>query len=265
MVQPQAPGLKLIFLFKHNFMLKVLLIDDEERATDALRLMIEKAIPAINQVMVCNDPRKAADMIIAFQPALVFLDIQMPHLNGFELMEKIPNKNFKIIFTTAYNEYAIQAIRFSAFDYLLKPVDVEELQGTVQRFIESNEDYRQQYDLLKNILHNIQAPNSGEFRLALPTKEGVHFLQPADIIRCESIGNYTKFFMQNGRNYLISKTLGEYDALLSPHHFIRTHKSHLVNKKFISFIDHDGFAVLKDNTKVDVSRRRKEEVMQALK
>ena len=88
---------------------------------------------------------------------------------------------------------------------------------------------------------------------------------PHEIISCEAVGNYTKFFMQNGRNYLISKTLGEYDALLSPHHFIRTHKSHLVNKKFISFIDHDGFAVLKDNTKVDVSRRRKEEVMQALK
>jgi two-component system, LytTR family, response regulator len=261
----QAQGSKLIFLFNYNFMLKVLLIDDEERATDALRLMIEKTIPEINQVMVCNDPRRAADMIIAYQPALVFLDIQMPHLNGFELMEKIPNKNFKIIFTTAYNEYAIQAIRFSAFDYLLKPVDMEELQGSVRRFLDSNEDFKQQYDLLKNILHNIQAPSAEEFRLALPTKEGVHFLQPANIIRCESLGNYTKFFMENGRTYLISKTLGEYDTLLTPHSFIRTHKSHLINKKFITFIDHDGFAVLKDGTKVEVSRRRKEEVMQALK
>jgi two-component system, LytTR family, response regulator len=246
-------------------MLKVLLIDDEERATDALRLMIEKAVPSIRQIMACNDSRKAADIIMAYQPALVFLDIQMPYLNGFELMEKIPNKNFKIIFTTAYNEYAIQAIRFSAFDYLLKPIDVEELQACVQRFVESNEDYKQQYDLLKNIIHNIQAPSPDEFRLALPTKEGVHFLRPAEIIRCESLGNYTKFFMDNGKAYLISKTLGEYDILLAPYNFIRTHKSHLVNKKFISFIDHDGFAILKDNSKVEVSRRRKEEVMQALK
>lgn len=246
-------------------MLKVLLIDDEERATDALRLMIEKTVPDIKQIMVCNDSRKAADMIAAYQPALVFLDIQMPYMNGFELMEKIPNKNFKIIFTTAYNEYAVQAIRFSAFDYLLKPIDVEELQNCVQRFLDSNEDYQQQYDLLKNIIHNIQAPTSDEFRLALPTKEGVHFLRPAEIIRCESVGNYTKFFMENGKSYLISKTLGEYDVLLSPYHFIRTHKSHLVNKKFISFIDHDGFAILKDNSRVEVSRRRKEEVMQSLK
>jgi len=246
-------------------MLKVLLIDDEERATDSLRLMIQKAIPEIQQVMVCNDSRKAADIIHLFQPGLVFLDIQMPHLNGFEVLEKMPNKNFKIIFTTAYNEYAIQAIRFSAFDYLLKPIDIEELQAAVHRFLESNEDYKQQYELLKNIMHNIQVPSADEFRLALPTKDGVHFLQPKDIIRCEAVGNYTKFFVSGNKTYLISKTLGEYDTLLTPHHFIRTHKSHLVNKKFISFIDHDGFAVLKDNSKVEVSRRRKEEVMTALK
>jgi len=246
-------------------MLKVLLIDDEERATDSLRLMIQKAIPEIQQVMVCNDSRKAADIIHLFQPGLVFLDIQMPHLNGFEVLEKMPNKNFKIIFTTAYNEYAIQAIRFSAFDYLLKPIDIEELQAAVHRFLESNEDYKQQYELLKNIMHNIQVPSADEFRLALPTKDGVHFLQPKDIIRCEAVGNYTKFFVSGNKTYLISKTLGEYDTLLTPHHFIRTHKSHLVNKKFISFIDHDGFAVLQDNSKVEVSRRRKEEVMTALK
>jgi two-component system LytT family response regulator len=119
-------------------MLKVLLIDDEERATDALRLMIEKTIPEIKQVFVCNDSRKAAEMIHVCQPGLVFLDIQMPHLNGFQLLEKMPNKNFKIIFTTAYNEYAIQAIRFSAFDYLLKPIDTEELISSIHRF-ENNE------------------------------------------------------------------------------------------------------------------------------
>jgi two-component system LytT family response regulator len=99
----------------------------------------------------------------------------------------------------------------------------------------------------------------------LPTKEGVHFLIPHEIISCEAVGNYTKFFVEKGRTYLISKTLGEYDTLLTPHNFIRTHKTHLVNKKFISFIDHDGFAVLKDSSRVEVSRRRKDEVMTALK
>jgi len=177
----------------------------------------------------------------------------------------MPNKNFKIIFTTAYNEYAIQAIRFSAFDYLLKPIDIEELQAAIQRFLQGNDDYKQQFELLKNILYNIQVPSPEEFRLALPTKDGVHFLQPQDIVRCEAVGNYTKFFVNNNKTYLISKTLGEYDTLLTPHNFIRTHKSHLVNKKYISFIDHDGFAVLKDSSKVEVSRRRKEDVMAQLK
>ena len=246
-------------------MLKALLIDDEQRATDALRLMIVKGIPEITEIMVCNDSREAAAKIHQFQPGLVFLDIQMPHLNGFEVLEKIPNKNFKIIFTTAYNEYAIQAIRYSAFDYLLKPIDMEELQAAVQRFLEGREDFRQQYDLLRNIMHNMSAPSSEDFRLALPTKEGVHFLLPSEILRCEAVGNYTKFYTLKGKTYLISKTLGEYDTLLTPQQFIRTHKSHLVNKRFISFIDHDGYAVLKDNTKVEVSRRRKEEVMESLK
>ncbi|MBS1733540.1 MAG: response regulator, partial [Bacteroidetes bacterium] len=121
-------------------MLKVLLIDDEERATDALRIMIERSIPEIKKIYVCNDPRKAADIIHEIQPALVFLDIQMPYVNGFELLDKMPNKNFKIIFTTAYNEYAIQAIRFSAFDYLLKPIDIEELIAAVNRFLQSSDD-----------------------------------------------------------------------------------------------------------------------------
>lgn len=246
-------------------MLKALLIDDEQRATDALRLMIVKGIPEITEIMVCNDSREAAAKIHQFQPGLVFLDIQMPHLNGFEVLEKIPNKNFKIIFTTAYNEYAIQAIRYSAFDYLLKPIDMEELQAAVQRFLEGREDFRQQYDLLRNIMHNMSAPSSEDFRLALPTKEGVHFLLPSEILRCEAVGNYTKFYTLKGKTYLISKTLGEYDTLLTPQQFIRTHKSHLVNKRFIAFIDHDGYAVLKDNTKVEVSRRRKEEVMESLK
>lgn len=246
-------------------MLKVLLIDDEERATDALRLMIEKTIPEINQVMICNDSRKAADMIHHYQPGLIFLDIQMPHMNGFDVLEKMPNKNFKIIFTTAYNEYAIRAIRFSAFDYLLKPIDIEELQDSVKRFLENTSDYKQQYELLKNVMHNIQAPSADQFRLALPTREGVHFLDPADIIRCEAIGNYTKFFVTGSTTYLMSRTLGDFDALLTPQNFIRTHKSHLVNRKFISFINHDGFAVLHDNSKVEISRRRKEEVLLAMK
>jgi len=246
-------------------MLKILLIDDEERATDALRLMIEKFIPETGQVFACNDARYAAEAIHMHQPDLLFLDIRMPHLSGFDILNKVPNKKFKVIFTTAYNEYAIQAIRFSAFDYLLKPVDIEELIQCVKRFLQSDEDYSQQQALLNNIMYNIQAKGNQQFRLALPTKEGVHYLLPADIIRCEAVGNYTRFHIAGNKQIIISRTLGEYEELLSPYHFVRTHRSHLVNRSFISFVDHEGFIVLHDNSKVEISRRRKEEVMEQLK
>lgn len=245
-------------------MLKVMIIDDEERASDALRLMIEKFIPGIQQVFVCNDSRNAGEMIHVHNPSLIFLDIRMPYLSGFDVLQKLPNKKFKVIFTTAYNEYAIQAIRFSAFDYILKPVDIEELIQGVNRFISQDESFHE-HTLYENMLLNMNAADSKDFRLALPTKEGIHFLLPAEIIRCEAVGNYTRFYVENKKQFLISKTLGEYDDLLVPYNFIRTHKSHLVNKNFISFIDHEGFIILKDSSKVEVSRRRKENVIEALK
>lgn len=246
-------------------MIKALLIDDEERATDALQLMIERFIPEIGRVWACNDPGKAARAIHEIGPDLVFLDIRMPHLSGFELLNLVPNKNFKVIFTTAYDEYAIQSIRFSAFDYLLKPIDAEELITAVKRYSQTREPYTQQQELFNNIAVNMQLQDNQQFRLALPTKEGVHFLFPSEIIRCEAEGNYTRFYITGDKQQLTSRTLGEYEDLLSPYHFIRSHKSHLVNRDFISFVDHQGFIILKDTTRVEISRRRKTEVMAALR
>src|SRR3546814_229776 len=246
-------------------MIKTLLIDDEERATDSLQLMIEKFIPSIGRVWVCNDAGKDAQAIHTISPDLVFLDIRMPHLSGFELLNLFPNKNFKVIFTTAYNEYAIQSIRFSAFDYLLKPIDAEELITAVKRYSQTRDCYPQQQELFNNIAINMQLHDKQQFRLALPSKEGVHFLFPAEIIRCEAEGNYTRFYIIGDKQHLTSRTLGEYEELLSPYHFIRSHKSHLVNRDFVSFLDDNGFIILKDANRVEISRRRKAEVMVALK
>lgn len=246
-------------------MIKVLLIDDEERATNSLQLMIEKFIPDTCQVWACNDARKATGLIHKLQPDLVFLDIRMPHLSGFELLKLIPKKKFKVIFTTAYNEYAIQSIRFSAFDYLLKPIDSKDLIDAVNRFSTIKDELLPQESLFKNMANNMKMDEGQPFRLALPSKEGVHFFFPAEIIRCEAEGNYTKFFTITNKQHLTSKTLGEYEDLLNPYGFIRTHKSHLVNKSFISFIDPNCFLILKDSSKVEISRRRKADVMLALK
>jgi two-component system LytT family response regulator len=246
-------------------MMKILLIDDERKATDSLRMMLERLIVAEKQVECCNDARQAAIMIHNFKPALVFLDIRMPYLNGFEVLDAVVAKTFKVIFTTAYDEYAIRAIRFSAFDYLLKPVDAEELLQVFRRFEQSRFETIQPKELFTNIAHNLALQQQNQFRLALPSREGVHFLFPEEIVRCEALNAYTKFYTANGKQLISSKNLGEYEELLLPYHFIRSHKSHLVNRAFISFIDHEGFITLKDSTKIEVSRRRKEEVMELLR
>ena len=246
-------------------MIKSLIIDDEQKASDVLRLMIERFVPSITEVQTCNDARNAAAMIHHIQPDIVFLDIRMPFLDGFEVLEQIKSKPFKVIFTTAYNEYSIQAIRFSAFDYLLKPVDAEDLIGAITRYMGTREELGFQPERLKNILQNIDAGNSKQFKLALPSREGVYFISPSEIIRLEASGAYTRFFCMNNKQYITSKVLGDYEELLEPHGFIRTHKSHLVNRNFISFINHEGHAVLIDNSTVEISRRKKEEVMKKLR
>jgi two-component system LytT family response regulator len=245
-------------------MLKALLVDDEERATDALQRLIGKFIPVISQVMVCNDARHANKILQNYQPDLLFLDICMPHISGFDLLGNMCRKQCKVIFTTAFNEYAIKAIRFSAFDYLLKPIDPDELVQSVQRFIKTGENYIQQQALLQNIMSNMQAAEYARLRLALPTSEGVHYVMPAEITRCEALDNYTKFYLTGNHQLIIFKTLREYEELLLPYHFLRTHRSHHVNRDLISFIDQEGFIILKDSTKVEVSRRRKDAVLAML-
>lgn len=245
-------------------MIRALIIDDEPRASGILQLMIERFVPEIERSWICNDAREAALLIHELKPDLLFLDIRMPHLNGFDVLEQIRFRRFKVIFTTAFSEYALKAIRFSAFDYLLKPIDPRELIAAVERYRDSLDELGFQPDQLRNVLENLKAESPTEFRLAIPTKDGVHFFQPAEIVRLEASGSYTQFFLTDRKRFIASKGLGEYEELLKEHGFIRTHKSHIVNRLFVSFLDHDGFLVLQDNSRVEISRRRKEEVLRSL-
>lgn len=245
-------------------MFKALIIDDEPRASGILQIMIERFVPEIERTWVCNDAQEAAHMIHELKPDLVFLDIQMPHLNGFDVLKQIRFRRFKVIFTTAFSEYALQAIRFSAFDYLLKPIDPRELMASVERYRTSLDELVFQPEQLRNVINNLKADHPEQFRLAVPTKEGVHFFQPAEIIRLEALGSYTQIHLNGGKRFVASRGLGEYAELLEEYGFIRTHKSHLVNRLFISFLDHDGFLVLRDNSRIEVSRRRKEDVLKSI-
>lgn len=246
-------------------MIKALIIDDEAAAAQVLQLMIERHIPEITDLRIATTITEAHSLIQQFQPHLVFQDIIMPEKNGFEFLSEVKKISFEIIFTTAYNEYAIRAIRFSALDYLLKPINAEELRSAVNRFLEKREQQQQTDALLKNLLTNLGNKKESEFKLAVPTVSGAVFFSPAEIIRLEGEGNYTQFYLTQNRKYLSAKTMKEYEEILLQHNFLRIHKSHLVNRAFIDNYRNEGSVILKDKTSLPVSRQRKQEVAAVLK
>lgn len=245
-------------------MVKALIIDDEAAAANVLRMMIERHIPEISDLRLATQPEEALALVNSFQPQLVFLDIVMPTTDGFELLSSIKDAKFEVIFTTAYNEYAIQAIRFSALDYLMKPIDADELKNAVNRFLEKNSQRAETDALLNNLVHNLKSKEKEEFKLAVPTTDGAVFFSPSEIMRCEGDRNYTWFFLTNNRKHLSSKTIREYEELLSQHDFLRIHKSHLVNMAFIDKYLNEGAVVLKDKMQLPVARLRKDEVKTVL-
>lgn len=245
-------------------MIKALIIDDELGAANVLRLMIERHIPEIQHLRLATKISEAHALLQQFQPDLVFLDIMMPEKNGFEFLNEVKKIDFEIIFTTAFNEFAIRAIRFSALDYLLKPLNAEELRSAIDRLL-SKRDQRKETDaLLQNLLQNLEKKQEDDFKLAVPTTAGAVFFSPAAIIRLEGEGNYTRFFLSDGRKHMSSKTMKEYEDILLQHQFLRVHKSHLVNRNFIDHYHNEGAVILKDKTQLPVSRQRKQEVAAAL-
>lgn len=242
-------------------MFKALIIDDESRALNLLRITIEKEFPGKFILETALGPEEGLMKIGNFKPELVFLDIEMPLMNGFDLLLSIPEINFKIIFTTAYDRYAIRAIRYNALDYLLKPINPRELSEAILRFKNQKNESRESYNKqLENFF------SRKDKNLAITTYDGVIFLEIDSIIRCEAELNYTKFYLTENKNFLSSKTLKDYDDLLITHdNFIRVHRSHLINMDYVVKYKNEGSVVMKDNTEVPISRRRKEDVLKKLK
>jgi two-component system LytT family response regulator len=246
-------------------MIKALIIDDEPSAVKTLTLLLSHYVPEVSELKSTNDPHDGLRLLKSWQPDLLFLDIQMPLMTGFGLLKQLPEINFSIIFTTAHDQYAIEAIRFSALDYLMKPIDGEELQQAIKRYTSKQLSPQNNKTLYNNFLHNIHAADRKEFKLALATTEGTFFYKPEEIIRLEGESNYTKFFFTGNKTLLTSKTLKEYEEILCNHGFIRIHKSHIINKVHVVNLSGDGILTLVDNSKVEISRRRREEVAGQLK
>ena len=242
---------------------KVLIIDDENRTRQLIANMIDSFGFDVQTIPEGENVESGIKAIEKHNPDIVFLDIQMPDGTGFDVLRSIENKNFVVIFITAHEEFAIKAIKFSALDYLLKPVDPTELEAALKKAIATlqEESEGSQYEALQKNIN----PHEKR-RLVLKTQESVHVVDLDDIIRCEADRNYTSFFLTNNKKILVSKTLKEYETLLSSHHFLRVQQSHLININYVERYDkkNGGAVVMKDGSEVPLSSAKREVFFQTL-
>ncbi|MDP4827644.1 MAG: LytTR family DNA-binding domain-containing protein [Flavobacteriales bacterium] len=237
-------------------MKKAVIIDDVENARISLRSDLEDYCEQIEVIGEADGVVSGARLLKEMKPDIVFLDIQMRDGSGFDLLEILPEIDFALIFTTSSDEHAIQAFRFSAIDYLLKPIDPEQLMEAVGK---AEKMPSKRLEVLRSNLGGTQ-------RLALNSQDKIRIVELEEVVRCESHGSYTMFYTRDGESILVTKTLKEYDLLLSDLGFLRVHQSHLVNMKYIKEFNKSdgGQIVLKDRTDIPVSSRKKTVVMRAL-
>jgi two-component system, LytTR family, response regulator len=238
---------------------KAIIVDDEQHCIDTLSTMLKKHFPVIEVAGSAHGVEEAKKMIESLRPGLVFLDVEMPHYNGFELFKFFEKPSFDVIFITAYESYALRAIKFNALDYLLKPYSRAELAEAVEKFL-ARQGHKETPDIsLKMLMQNLNTHQHSRRKIALPTTSGLTFVSINDIIRCESVGNYTRIYFTNKSDYLVSRTLKELEYLLDDSDFYRIHHSHLINLQHMqSYQQGDGgYALMSDGSQVEVSRRKK--------
>lgn len=241
-------------------MIRAVIVDDEPNNVENLSQLLERHCPRVTVAGAAYDSVYGRSLILDKRPDLVFLDISMPGQTGFDLLSSLPAPDFDVIFVTAFHEYGIQAIKFSALDYLLKPIDVTELRHAVDKALARRAD-RHQKAQLENLLELLKhQQQKQEHRIALPGARETRLVHPGRIVRCEASNNYTTFYLQDGEKYLVSKPIFEYEDMLRDYGFLRCHQSHLVNRSFIrSWIKEDGgYLLLEDNTAVPVSRQKRD-------
>ncbi len=239
-------------------LLRAIIIDDDEVGIEALKLLISKFIDDVNVVAECSDPSKAIKLIQDYSPEIVFLDIQMPGMNGFELLEKLGEKNFKLIFATAHHEHALKALKLNAHDYLLKPVDYRELRETINRV-------RRGLSERVNTKGNYEIPDLSNLllknKLAIHTKAGIESVDFTDIVSFESMSNYSKIYLRSARTLTTPKTLKEFENQLCNKNlnFMRVHNSYVINlEKITRYIKEEECIIMVNDQKIPVAKSKKE-------
>jgi two-component system LytT family response regulator len=241
--------------------LQAIIVDDELSSVQNLQQKLAEFCPDVTVVATAQRPEDAILLIRQHKPDVIFLDIEMPRMSGFRMIEELGDCDFNIVFTTAYNHYAIDAIRISAFDYLTKPIVIKDLQHTIERLLKYQKTYtRDKMDVLRT---SLATPKSQEEKIAIPTSDGLEFIPIKTIIHIESSSNYSTLSLTDGKNVLVTRLLGDFEELLQPYNFFRVHNSHLINmahiKKYIR--GEGGQVVMQNGNVIDVARRKKEEFL----
>lgn len=245
-------------------MIKIIIIDDESHCTNVLQSLIEKVHSDYKIIGVFTNPLIGLEFIKKNPPDLLFLDIEMPNLNGFTLLDNLLPIDFDVIFTTAYDQYAIKAFRYSAINYLLKPITEKSIVKALSDWEKRRKKTStKQWEMLQNQLKDVKKECS---QIALPTGVGYQIVEIGNIVRCQSDSNYTNIFCKDGNKVLISRTLKEIEELLTNHGFLRVHQSHLINPQFVKgILKHDGGSlIMNDDNEIPVSRQKAKQINEIL-
>jgi len=247
-------------------MIRTIIIDDERRSRETLATLLQRYCPDIELLDTAESVAAGAETIRSQTPDLVFLDIEMPHGSGFDLLDTGHPERFEVIFTTAYDRYAIRAIKCSPLDYLMKPIDRDDLIAAVEKARKKLAPQEQMARYVGAVLETIRSQSERLHKVALPTSDGLLFIEPEQILRCEAQGNYTTIHLINGERILVTRTLKEFDGLLTPMNFFRVHNAHLINLRHVrKYVRGDGgHIIMSDSNSIEVSRRRRDDLMRRL-
>lgn len=239
-------------------MIKAVIIDDEKNSREVITELLKECFEEIKIVAQAGDVKSAVKEINKHEPNLLFLDIDLPDGTGFDILKQVEFSNMKVIFITAHQEYAIKAIKFSAFDFILKPFNISELTKTVRRVLDEHTAKNNELRF-EAILSNFGNSLPELKKIVLKTSERIYLVNIKDIIRCEAENNYTNFYLNNGNKIMVSKTIKTYENLLAGHEFMRVHQSHLINLNYIQHFDKPdgGMLVLSDNSPIPVSHQKR--------
>lgn len=246
-------------------MINAIIIEDEKKSREVLETLVKSNCPGVSLIDSAGSVAQGVELIRKVNPDLVFLDIEMADGSGFDLLEQLPQSKFEVIFTTASDQHALRAIKYSAIDYLLKPIDAEELKNAVDK-IQKKQSSADNLENLQFLLQNLRKPAEQYSKITLPTGNAYEIVNVKDIIRCEADGSYTSFFLENKKKMLVSASLKHYEDLLPENDFIRVHHHHLINiNHVVRYLKTDGgYAVMSDGTQIEISRRKKEAFLQRL-